>query len=86
MPAFNKTWSNDIAFWEGWGVFTLNGDPAKPVIQRLDDPQSIHVSYAGVPTFNSDAEAFNHVRKQAMLGSSYHTKALNIVNLKEQSR
>lgn len=79
LTNYRKVWSNDLAFWEGWGVFSIDGDPTKPRIQRLDDPRAIHSSYPNGPCFASDAEAVLWVKRKASEGSEYHMKALALL-------
>ena len=54
---------------EGWDIFFMDGDPARPELEFLqDDPTP----------FDSDDEVIAHVERLAAEGSPLHTKALRL--------
>ena len=66
-----KVFDNTQAFREGWGLFMCDDGLLR--VQRLDDPQSVHIEDA--PVFDSDDDAMIWVAEQGRAGSRYHARA-----------
>lgn len=62
---------------EGWDLFSLDVDPGRWQIQRLDDPGADEDLGFTEPQFATDMEALAHVRQRATY-SDLHAKALKL--------
>ena len=72
-------WTSDdrsAALSEGWDIFDCQGSASGPwQLQSFDDPEDVETAPRPYP-FQSDLDAWKHVRSRAAQGSPLHERAL----------